>query len=361
VDPLARARQLFDPAPGIIYLDAATYGLPPRPTVDAMHQAIADWQAGSADWVTAWDVKGETCRTAFADLIGTSPETVALLPSASVGVGTVAATLKAGDNVVAPDDEFTSLLFPLLVAAKDKGATVRTVPFERLADSIDSSTSMVAFSLVQSQSGRAADLAAILDKAHEHGARTLVDATHAVPFVPTRANEVDYLVAAAYKHLLSPRGVAFLHVAKKHWQAVPPLLANWRSTSAPYATYYGGPLEVADTAARFDVSLAWFSWAGAAVSLQLLVEWQRQGLLDQVVGLARRLARLLELPEPVGSVLSVPVDDAEAVRADLAAVGVKAAVRAGSVRLSPHVYNTVDDIDRTAAALGRFVRQPARP
>jgi len=77
--------------------------------------------------------------------------------------------------------------------------------------------------------------------------------------------------------------------------------------------------------------------------------------------LARRLARLLELPAPAGSVLSVPVEDAEAVRADLAALGVKAAVRAGSVRLSPHIYNTVDEIDRTAAALGRFVRQTARP
>jgi selenocysteine lyase/cysteine desulfurase len=360
VDSLAQARQLFDPAPGTIYLDAATYGLPPRPTVDAMHQAIADWQAGAADWVTAWDVKGETCRSAFADLIGTSSETVALLPSASVGVGTVAATLTRQDNILVPDDEFTSLLFPLLVAVKEKGASIKTVPFEGLANAVDSNTSMVAFSLVQSQSGRAADLLCITEAAEKHGARTLVDATHAVPFVPVSAKKIDYLVCAAYKHLLSPRGVAFLHVAKKHWQEVPPLLANWRSTSEPYATYYGGPLEVAETAARFDVSLAWFSWAGAAVSLQLLVEWQRQGLLDQVVGLARRLARRLELPEPLGSVLSVPVDDAEAVRADLAALGVKAAVRAGSVRLSPHVYNTVDDIDQTAAALGRFVRQPAR-
>jgi selenocysteine lyase/cysteine desulfurase len=361
VDPLAQARRLFDPAPGTIYLDAATYGLPPRPTVDAMHQAVADWQAGTADWVTAWDVKGETCRIAFGELIGAQPESIALVPSGSVGVGLVAATLQPGDTVIVPDDEFTSVLYPLLVAAQRAGATVRSVPFDALAQSIERNTSLVAFSLVQSQSGRTADLPAIVNAAQKNGARTLVDATHAVPFVPTHTTGVDYLVCAAYKHLLSPRGVAFLHVAEKHWQEVPPLLANWRSTSDPYATYYGGSLNVADTAARFDVSLAWFSWAGAAVSLQLLVEWHRQGLLEQVVGLARRLARRLELPEPVGSVLSVPVDDAEAVRADLAAAGVKAAVRAGSVRLSPHVYNTADEIDRTAAALARFVRQPARP
>jgi selenocysteine lyase/cysteine desulfurase len=55
----------------------------------------------------------------------------------------------------------------------------------------------------------------------------------------------------------------------------------------------------------------------------------------------------------------VPVDDAETVRADLAAAGVRAAVRAGSVRLSPHVYNTVEQIDVAAAALSRLLAQPA--
>jgi selenocysteine lyase/cysteine desulfurase len=360
-DPLAQARSLFDPQPGSIYLDAATFGLPPRPTVETMHRAIDDWQAGTADWVTAWDRAGEACRASFGELIGAPPDRLALIPSVSVGVGTVAATLKSGDEVVVPDDEFTSVLFPLLVAAREHGASIRTVPFEQLADHVTPNTQLVAFSLVQSQSGRTADLGAILDAARHYQARTLVDATHGVPFVPLRNHigSIDYAVCAAYKHLLSPRGVAFLYVAREHWDAVPPLLANWRSTSDPYGHYYGPPLDLAPNAARFDVSLAWFSWAGAAVSLGLLVDWQRQGLLEEVVALARRLARSLALAEPVGSVISVPVDNADSVRASLADVGVKAAVRAGSVRLSPHVYNTAEQIDTAAAALARFIPQAA--
>jgi len=362
-DALAEVRALFDPAPGTIYLDSATYGLPPRPTVTAMHRAIDGWQAGTADWVTAWDQAGEACRRSFAQLIGAQAATIALVPSVSVGVGMVAATLKPGDEVVIPDDEFTSVLFPLLVVEREqRGVRVRTVPFEYLAASIDRSTRLVAFSLVQSQSGRTADLESILTAARAAGARTLVDATHAIPFVPLERHlpRIDYLVCAAYKHLLSPRGVAFLHVAAEHWDTVPPLLANWRSASDPYGRYYGGELDLAPTAARFDVSLAWFAWAGAAVSLGLLVDWQRQGVLDEVVRLARRLASQLGLPEPVGSVLSVPVDDAEAVRAHLAAAGVRAAVRAGSVRLSPHVYNTAAELDIAAAALERLP-QPVDP
>jgi selenocysteine lyase/cysteine desulfurase len=183
-----------------------------------------------------------------------------------------------------------------------------------------------------------------------------------VPFVPLAdyIERVDYAVCAAYKHLLSPRGVAFLYVARERWDDVPPVLANWRSTPNPYGHYYGGGLNLAANAARFDVSLAWFSWAGAAVSLDLLATWQRQGVLGGVVELARRLASNLDLPEPVGSVVSVPVEDAEAVRTKLSEAGIKAAVRAGSVRLSSHVYNTAAQIDLASAALARFVPHAAR-
>jgi selenocysteine lyase/cysteine desulfurase len=360
-DPLAAARALFEPTPETIYLDAATYGLPPRPTVEAMHTAIDQWQAGSADWVRDWDQCGERCRADFASLIGAPTDTIALIPSASVGVGTLAATLGADDEVLVPDDEFTSVLYPVLVAQQARGTRVRAVPLDELADRISSETTLVAFSSIQSQSGRAAPLAEILSAAQSVGARTLVDATHGVPFVPMAEDigRIDYLLCAAYKHLLCPRGVAFMYVAPQHWATVQPILANWRSSSDPYATYYGGALDVAPNAARFDVSLAWFSWVGGSASLRLLAEWQRAGLLDEVVQLARRLALQLGLPEPHGSVISVPVDNAEAVRVELAGIGVKAAVRAGSVRLSPHVYNTVEDVDRAAQAMAPFVRVPA--
>jgi selenocysteine lyase/cysteine desulfurase len=358
-EPQADIAALFDPAPGVTYLDSATYGLPPRPTVQALHQALDDWQRGTADWVQQWDRRGEACRTAFASLLGVSADLVALVPSASVGVGTVAVTLDARDEVVIPDDEFNSVLFPILVAARSRGVVVREVPFESLAEHIGPRTTLVAFSAVQSQSGRAAQQAPILDAAAGAGARTLIDATHAIPFVPIDPR-ADFVVCAAYKHLLSPRGVAFLSIARKHWESTPAWLANWRSATDPYNVYYGGPLDQAPTAARFDVSLAWHAWAGAAVSLELLADWQARGLLRDPVALAERLADQLGQPRPVGTIVSVPVDGAEGVRADLDEAGIKAAVRAGSVRLSTHVYNSVEHVDRAASALARFVPQSVR-
>ncbi|MBV9578307.1 MAG: aminotransferase class V-fold PLP-dependent enzyme [Chloroflexi bacterium] len=353
---LADARALFEPAPGITYLDTATYGLPPRPTVEALHQAVDAWQSATANWVEDWDKRGEACRAAFAKLTDIPVRHVALIPSASVGVGLIASTLTDKDEVVIPDDEFNSVLFPMLVAAQSRGVNVTQVPFDQLADRVEPTTTLVAFSLIQSQSGRAARQAAAIDAAQRVGARTLLDATHAVPFVPVDPR-ADFVVCSAYKHLLSPRGVAFLSVAPQHWDAIPAWLANWRSTSHPYAVAYGGPLDQAASAARFDVSLAWHAWAGAAVSMELLTDWQAHGLLDEPLALARRLAAELDLPEPVGSVVSVPVDDADGLRDALAASGIKAAVRAGSVRFSTHVYNTAEDIDVALAALAT-ARQP---
>ncbi|MBV9329824.1 MAG: aminotransferase class V-fold PLP-dependent enzyme [Chloroflexi bacterium] len=353
---LSDVRALFEPAPGIVYLDTATYGLPPRPTVETLHQAVDAWQKATANWVEDWDKRGETCRAAYASLTGIPAQNIALVPSASVGVGVVAATLTARDEIVIPDDDFPSVLFPMLVAAQSRGATVKQVPLDDLAEHVTSSTTLVAFSLVQSQSGRLAPQRAAIDAAQHAGARTLVDATHAVPFVAVDAR-ADFVVCAAYKHLLSPRGVAFLSVAPQQWDAVPAWMANWRSTATPYAVTYGGPLDQAPGAARFDVSLAWHAWAGAAVSMQLLADWQARGLLDEPLALARRLAAQLGLPEPAGSIVSVPVADADSVRDELASRGVKAAVRAGSVRLSTHVYNTAADVEAAVSALAS-ARQP---
>jgi kynureninase len=91
-------RSLFSPAPGVAYLDSATYGLAPEPTIRTMRTALEAWQAGTAEWIADWDRPAEAARSSFAHLIGTSPELVSLQPAASVGVGLIAADLGPGDE-----------------------------------------------------------------------------------------------------------------------------------------------------------------------------------------------------------------------------------------------------------------------
>src|SRR4029079_16549131 len=134
-------------------------------------------------------------------------------------------------------------LFPLLVA-KERGAVVHEVPFEALADSIGASTTLVAFSLVQMQPGKMADLEAITTAAERHDARVIIDATQAVPFVPLAGviDRIDYMVVSGYKHTLSPRGNGSLYVRRDHWDELEPRNANWRAADRPYVRYFGGPL-----------------------------------------------------------------------------------------------------------------------
>jgi selenocysteine lyase/cysteine desulfurase len=342
--------ELFRPADGLAYLDSATYGLAPLPTTAAMREALDAWEAGTARWIDDWDVVAEEARRHIAAIVGVEPANVSLLPSASVGVGTVAAGLGPTARIVVADNEFTSLLFPLLVA-RQRGAVVTEVPIDALANRIEPGTDLVAFSLVHMQTGRVAPVAEIVRCAHEVGARVLIDATHGIPFVDPSAASADFVVCAAYKHLLCPRGTAFLIVRDDRIDELVPWNANWRAADDPYGRFVGGPLALADSAARFDVSMAWHLWIGAAASLDLVQRWRRAGVLDTVVGRAAELANRLGLTPTGSSIVSVPVTDMSVARTELERHRIKAGVHTTAVRLSCHVYTTPDDLDRAVRAL----------
>ena len=353
---------MFAPAEGMTYLDSATYGLAPAPAIAAMTQALTGWQDGTAHWIDDFDSVAEHGRATFAHLVGVPIDDVALVPSASVGVGTVAASLEVTDQLLVPDDEFTSLLFPLLVAERS-GVGVTQVPYEQLVDHIVPGVTLVACSLVQMQTGRVAALEAILDRAAEVGARVLVDGTHGLPFVGLSGllARADYIVCAGYKHLLCPRGVSFFVVRADRQEQLSPWNANWRSTDGFYQRYFGGPLTLVDTAGRFDVSPAWLPWIGGAESLELLCGWSADGELERASDLARMIAEELDVPWGGASLVSVSVDDLEATSAALTSANIKAGVRGGRVRLSTHVYNTPADVDLVSRVLGPFVARPSAP
>jgi selenocysteine lyase/cysteine desulfurase len=357
VDPTIRA--LFHPAPGLTYLDTATYGLPPEPTLQAIRQAEEEWAAGTGIWVE-WDRQQERARAAFARLMGLAASRVALLPAVSVGVGVVAAALQPGDRVVVPAAEFRSVLYPLLVASERGVDLVQVDDVDRLVDAITPGTALVAITLVQMQNGRVLPVREIIERAESVGARILIDATHGTPFVRLDdvVDRIDYLLVAAYKHLLCPRGVAFLVLRDEHVGRLPAIVSSWRSSPTPYTAFFGGPLSLAEGAAGYDASLPWHPWIGAAESLELLVEWQAAGALEEPLALARSLADRLGIAWGGGTLVCPPIDDADRVRAVLAEHRIKAAFRGTAIRFSTHVYNDAADIERAADAIGPLVAQP---
>jgi selenocysteine lyase/cysteine desulfurase len=352
-------------APAGTYLDTASYGLPPEAAIEASHRALAGWRSGTASWPADWDPAGEACRGLLASIVGTDVHDVALIPAVSVGVAIVASILMPGDEVLVADDEFASLLLPLVAAEVERGVRIRRVPFASLVDELRPETALVAVSHVRSNGGAMIDLDALAAAARTTATPVLLDATHSagVLTIDAARRGLDFVVAAGYKHLLCPRGVALLTVAERWHDQVLPRCASWRAQANPYGDYFGGDLgKLAPGAARFDVSLAWFSWIGAQASLALLDELPTAEREAWCVGLADALAARLGL-EPTGSsVLGIPVRGERAAVADaLARAGVRVTCGDGSVRASFHLYNDHADVERGAAALEPLLDTPGRP
>ena len=341
---VAEAQQLWDAEPG--WLNTASYGLPPRPAWDALQHALGDWRAGRTSW-EGWAETTGRGRAAFARLVGVDATDVAVGAAVSQVLAPVAAALPAGARVLVPELEFTSNLFPWLVQ-EARGVRVETVAVDKLADRVDAGTDVVAFSLVQSADGTVAAYQDIVEAARAHGALVVVDATQACGWLPFDASLADAVAVAAYKWLMSPRGTAFAYLAPELRDRLRPDAAGWYAGEDVYATYYGPPLRLAADARRFDVSPAWFSWVGTAPALELVERVGVAAIHGHNLSLANRFLAGLGRPPADSAIVTVDVPGAEE---RLRAAGVRAAVRAGRVRASFHLYTTPADVDLALNAL----------
>jgi selenocysteine lyase/cysteine desulfurase len=336
-------------APRTTYLNTAFIGLGPARAVAAVQRAAQAWPAGDcshhAPAVTA-------ARASFARIAGVPPDRVATGVSVSVHTGLIASGLPSGAEVLVAEGDFSSLVNPFAVRADLK---LRTAPLERMAEEIGPATALVAVSSVQSADGRIADLDAIRAAAAAYGTRTLVDATQSAGWLPLRAGDFDYVVCAAFKWLLCPQGVCFLAIGESASAELPPVFAGWLAGEEPWDSCYGTIAQLASSARRFDHSPAYFCYIGAAASLALIEETGVDRIHAHNLALADRFtAGLAELGyEPVraggSAIVSVPGLAAAAERLERAAI--QTAARAGNLRVSFHLYNSTQDVDRILNAL----------
>lgn len=190
------------------FLDSCSYGPPPRRGWDAMQRSLDQWRAGSLPW-QPWAESVDASRELFGRLVGVPADQVATGAAVSQLLAPIAAALPDGAEVLIPDIEFTSGVYPFAVHA-DRGVRVRTAPLDTLAEAVDEFTTLVSFSAAQSATGEVADIPAITRRAREVGALIVLDGTQAAGWLPLNVAEVDFLAVAAYKWLCAPRGTAFL-------------------------------------------------------------------------------------------------------------------------------------------------------
>nr|WP_300143930.1 aminotransferase class V-fold PLP-dependent enzyme [Propionicimonas sp.] len=334
----------FDADPG--YLAAATSGVAPRRAVEAMQADVERWRRG---FIEPGGYDGVVCRTreSFARLVDVAASRVAIGSQTSALVANLAGSLPTGTEVLIADGDFTSIVYPFLVAGR---FSVRFAALDELAAAIRPGTGLAVFSLVQSATGELADVDAITAAAAANGVATLVDVTQAAGVHPIEAGRFDATVCHAYKWLCAPRGVAFLTVAEEFAERLVPVAAGWYAGADPWQSIYGERMALARDARRFDVSPAWQAFVGAEQSIGLFADADVSALWQHASGLGDALCRGLGIPEQHRAIVTWADPDGGRL-ARLTAAGVRASGRAGRVRAAFHVWNTEADVEAALRAL----------
>ncbi|MFT5391373.1 MAG: selenocysteine lyase/cysteine desulfurase [Gammaproteobacteria bacterium] len=323
----------------------------------------------------------ETARRRFAALIGADPECVAIAPSASYGLSTAAHNLPVsrGQRIVVLAEQFPSNVYPWRELAARAGATLDVVPrpdvgqwTDAVIERIGPQVAVVALAHCHWTDGRMVDLQAVGERCRDTGTALVLDLTQSLGAMPFDCARVqpDFAACASYKWLLGPYSLGFTYVAP-HWHDGAPLEHSWlgREGAEDFARLVDYRDGFASGARRYDVgersNFALLPMLNE--SLAMLLDWGvdniAQTLAARTDAIARAaqalgagaLARPVRAPHFLGLTLPQALDSTQidAVARALARDGVFVSVRGRSLRVTPHLYNSDEDVDRLMHSLAR--------
>jgi selenocysteine lyase/cysteine desulfurase len=358
---------------GVVYLNHAAAGVLPRRTRDTLVSLIeGQARAGILGFVSV-ESNLAGYRERIGRFIGAGAADIAFLRNTSDGANTIARGLawRAGDEIVVCDNEFGSNVFPW-IAAREAGAVVRFIssPRERmtpqvLARELSPRTRVVAVSWVSFADGYRHDLGALAELAHGAGALFCVDAIQGLGAFPldVAALGIDALYAGGAKWLLALPGVSLLYVSPALRDRLAVRWRGWRDVADIWNFFdYGQPL--APNAARYEGGTQNFHGIAALdASIAVITEAGLERVGAHVLALTDRLVEGLlaldaTLATPRGPgissgivTFSLPRRDPVELGRELGRRGIVTTYRSSGVRVSPHGYNTTDEIDAFLAAL----------
>jgi selenocysteine lyase/cysteine desulfurase len=381
---LASQRALFEMPHDICYLNSASYSPLPLRTLEAGRAAVG--RKG-----TPWTLETsfahqqhERARTAAARLIHAEPADVALIPSISYGVATVAKFLKIerGTRVIVLEDDHSSPVLEWHARAEAQGFAVDTV---RRPDDGDWTSAVLAaierqgappvslasISSLHWSDGGLIDVEKVGAALRQRGAIFLVDATQSVGVLAmdVRRLDPDFVMFPTYKWLLGPYGRAFLYIAKRHQDGIPleQTAGGRRDVRAENAVYFSD-LSYLPDARRFDMGERdhFIALEMASIGMEMMAEWGADAVAERLRMLTNRIAEGVRgfdvsVPEPqfrTPHILSLRFRDGipEGLVEGLASDGIYVASRLGRVRVSPHVFNDEQDADRFVMGLRKRLR-----
>ena len=372
----------FPTANKFVSLNAANVAL----MYHGAHQAIIEWQDDVAlNGSNNFDDNSE--ETVFRELhqvasrlINAVPEDIAAGSSATELLCSLAWAISPSkdQNVVSTEIVFPSTVYPWQRVASSTGCEIRLakekdnfIHINEIITLIDQHTAVVCISHVEYGNGQTFDLHLLAEAAHEHGALLVVDATQSAGAIPidVQACSIDALISGAYKWLCGPFGAAFMYLAPHLQTKLEPGLVGFRSHKNMW-DLDASRIDYPQSAQKFEFSTMAF---GCAVGLTRAINFLNDVGVENIFQYNRQLAdRLIEGLQTRGAVITSPLEDksrSSIVRAHFENIGsnkiIQSLKRAGvfvsrrgdSIRFSPHLYNSISDIDKALAEIDNILVQ----
>ena len=368
-------RDLFDLDGDVAWLNSAYLGARAKPVAQAVNAAVNRPLGQVA--VSDFFAPGNRIRALVSSLVGGDAEGVALVSSASYGVATAAAVLCVGDGdrVLMLEEQFPAMVYPWTERGAKPVFVKRPSDDDWTAavlDRLDESVSVVSIPACHWTDGTRLDLERLGESTRSVGARLVLDISQSLGMAPFDVESVrpDFVVSVGYKWLLGPPGMSYLWASPENREGRP-LDANWmaRAGSEDFSKVNEYRWELASGARRYDAGQSWNLWLTEAacqgleivagvgserlsahsrlLTDRLAVEAASLGLIAPDSEF--RSAHLMGLRLPEGA-------DPRSLVTELASRSVYVSVRGNSVRVSAHMWNTQDDIDRLLAGLAAWLR-----
>ncbi|HWR16875.1 MAG TPA: aminotransferase class V-fold PLP-dependent enzyme [Terriglobales bacterium] len=343
--------------------------------MEAMHAQQAPWALAPAQWFSG----AERLRTLAARVLGTEADGVALVPAVSYGIAIAAANLpvSSGQKIILLDQEFPSNVYAWRELASRKRARVIHVRrhsgtswTDALEEAIDRKTAIVAIPQCHWMDGSKIDLERVGKRVRTVGAGLVIDASQSLGAQRLDLNRVqpDFLVAVGYKWLLGPYGLGYLYAAPQWRESGTPLEQSWlaRSGSEDFSALATYTDEYRPGARRFDMGeFPQFLLIPMAVAaLQQILNWGVARVADSLAPLTNWLAGsasedgLSVLPPDQRSThmigMRYPNQMPSGLIDQLKEQKIFVSIRGDSIRVAPHLYNDIPDLEKLFAILQRL-------
>jgi cysteine desulfurase / selenocysteine lyase len=354
---LSQLRNAFPHLQSRVYLDTAAAGLTWQGHGAAVARFYDDVKSRGYDARPEWQAMTERVRDRLAEWLGVTAADVTFVSNSTEGLNLAALSLQfcPGERIVLAADEFPSVA-RIWEAAARAGAEVVRVPIpgeavreDTLLSALDARTRVLAVSQTHSGTGTTIDLERVADACHRHGALLMVDGMQALGAVRTRLAHVDVYASSFFKWMLSGFGVGVLVTSARARASMHPAYQGYKNMDDESQLQYAH----VNIPAMYglDATLDFFEQIGWDTVHRRVRELGGH-LLESA---ARRRLDLVTPASAHAGIFVLRCANGEAAQRALAARGISVSARGRGLRVSPHFYNTPDEIDRALAAIADVI------